>query len=97
MYEISPEKMQQSVAMLTAEELFSLVRQAVNAGSSNPVPNEPRYVKGRKELSLRLGVSLPTIIKWEDKGIIKKHSQIGRVITYDLHQCRENQKNSKNA
>ena len=92
--DLTPEKMKQSVAMLTAEEFIQLLKEAIPQNTQEKEP-EVKYIRTRKGLAAVLGVSEITIIKWEEKGLIKPHTQVGRVLIYDLNQCRENLRKHK--
>lgn len=46
--------------------------------------SERELVKGRTQLAKRLNVSVSSLIKWENEGIIRPETQTGRVIIFDL-------------
>ncbi len=66
--------------MLTGEEYLELL----DTTKPKPSTAETTYIRGRTKLAKRLGVSLTTIIRWEEDEIIKPVRQIGRVLIYNL-------------
>lgn len=46
--------------------------------------SERELIKGRTQLAKRLNVSVSSLIKWENEGIIRPETQTGRVIIWDL-------------
>lgn len=68
------------IFMMTGEEYIELMA----ATHPKTSPAETTYIRGRTKLAKRLGVSLTTIIRWEEDGIIKPVRHIGRVLIYNL-------------
>lgn len=46
--------------------------------------SERELIKGRTQLAKRLDVSVSSLIKWENEGLIRPETQAGRVIIFDL-------------
>lgn len=72
--------------MMTGQEYLELLE----ATKPKPNPEKIQYIRGRTNLAKKLGVSLTTIINWEEKEIIRPVKQIGRVLIYNLDEILEN-------
>ncbi len=66
---------------MTGEEFLKLMGYQKTLQTND---SERELVKGRTQLAKRLNVSVSSLIKWENEGIIRPETQTGRVIIFDL-------------
>ena len=96
--QLSDELLKKRGVDLTGEDIYIIMTEAIkNVSTPPPSPNEPIYLRGKKELADYLKCSISTINRWLKSKVIHDEAIIrqGKFIMFEankvLEQLRENE------
>lgn len=95
--QLSDELLKKRGVDLTGEDIYFIMNEVIKNMPKPPSPNEPIYLRGKKELAEYLRCSISTISRWLDTKVIHDEAIIrqGKFIMFEankvLEQLRENE------